>query len=207
MADINDNQKGAGYPEEKLELLDGNEVFSLHGRELGIKVIDYWRFQYSNLIDNLGYLAEFLVAKALYKDEPDNCVGWTLYDLNYREKRIEVKSTSYYQTWKKDHKITEQRNFSIKKTYVDLGNSNVKERQNDIYVFCVDEGWDKRSSNPLYLENWTFYVVPTKVINELCKEQDSITLSRLENIEIYGRGLKYDKIKETVDNIIDKSNL
>ena len=205
--DINDNQKGAGYPEEKLELLDGNEVFSLHGRELGIKVIDYWRFQYSNLIDNLGYLAEFLVAKALYKDEPDNCIGWTLYDLNYREKRIEVKSTSYYQTWKKDHKITEQRNFSIKKTYVDFGNSNVKERQNDIYVFCVDEGRDKRSSNPLYLENWTFYVVPTKVINELCKEQDSITLSRLEKIETYGRGLKYDKIKETVDNIIDKSNL
>ena len=206
MADINDNQKGE-YPEERLELLDGNEVFSLHGRKLGIKVIDYWRFQYSNLIDNLGYLAEFLVAKALYKDKPDNCIGWTPYDLNYREKRIEVKATSYYQTWKEGHKITEQRNFSIRKTYVDLGNSDVKERQNDIYVFCIDEGRDKRSSNPLYLENWTFYVVPTSIINDLCDNQESITLSRLEKIETYGRGLKYDKIKETVDNIINNSNL
>ena len=90
---------------------------------------------------------------------------------------------------------------------MDLGNSDVKERQNDIYVFCVDEGRDKRSSNPLYLENWTFYVVPTSIINDLCDNQESITLSRLEKIETYGRGLKYDKIKETVDNIINNSNL
>ena len=206
MEEINNNQLGVDNSEEKLELLNGNEMFSLHGRKLGIKVIDYWRFQYSNLIDNLGYLAEFLVAKALYKDKPDNCIGWTPYDLNYREKRIEVKATSYYQTWKEGHEITEQRNFSIRKTIVDK-ESKVKERQNDIYVFCVDEGWDKRSSNPLYLENWTFYVVPTSIINDLCDNQDSITLSRLEKIETYGRGLKYDKIKETVDKIIDNSNL
>ena len=205
MADNIDKQKEVEYHEEKIELLDGDEMFSLHGRQLGIKVIDYWRFQYSNLIDNLGYLAEFLVAKALYKEEPDNCIGWTPYDLKYREKRIEVKATSYYQTWKEGHEITEQRTFSIRKTIVDK-KSMIKERQNDIYVFCVDEGRDKRSSNPLFLENWTFYVVPTSIINDLCDNQDSITLRRLENIETYGRGIKYDKIKETVDNIIDNRN-
>jgi hypothetical protein len=44
MEDNNNNQTGVDNFEEKLELLDGNEMFSLHGRKLGIKVIDYWRF-------------------------------------------------------------------------------------------------------------------------------------------------------------------
>ena len=57
-------KSGKEHNMEKPELLSGNEKFCLNGIELGFTVRDYWQFQFSNLIDNLGYVAEFLVAKA-----------------------------------------------------------------------------------------------------------------------------------------------
>ena len=198
------HQLGKEHTTERAELLNGNEVFKQNGIELGFSVMDYWRFQFSNLVDNLGYVAEFLIAQALSKDEPDNCNGWTVYDVGYRGKRIEVKATSYWQSWKASHIISEQRNFSIRKTYLDYqNNKSDKARQNDIYIFCLDKGRDEKSSNPMNLENWVFYVVPTKVINELFGNQKVLSLKRLEKIEKYGEGITYDKIKENVDNIID----
>ena len=198
------HQLGKEHTTERAELLNGNEVFKQNGVELGFNVMDYWRFQFSNLVDNLGYVAEFLIAQALSKDEPDNCNGWTVYDVGYRGKRIEVKATSYWQSWKASHIISEQRNFSIRKTYLDYqNNKSDKARQNDIYIFCLDKGRDEKSSNPINLENWVFYVVPTKVINEMFGDQKVLSLKRLEKIEKYGEGIMYDQIKENVDNIID----
>ena len=197
-------QLGKEHTTERAELLNGNEAFMQNGIELGFNVLDYWRFQFSNLVDNLGYVAEFLIAQALSKDEPDNCNGWTVYDVGYRGKRIEVKATSYWQSWKASHIISEQRNFSIRKTYLDYqNNKSDKARQNDIYIFCLDKGRDEKSSNPMNLENWVFYVVPTKVINEMFGNQKVLSLKRLEKIEKYGEGITYDQIKENVDNIID----
>lgn len=198
------HQLGKEHTTERAEMLNGNEVFKQNGIELGFSVMDYWRFQFSNLVDNLGYVAEFLIAQALSKDEPDNCNGWTVYDVGYRGKRIEVKATSYWQSWKASHIISEQRNFSIRKTYLDYqNNKSDKARQNDIYIFCLDKGRDEKSSNPMNLENWVFYVVPTKVINKMFGDQKVLSLKRLEKIEKYGEGIMYDQIKENVDNIID----
>lgn len=196
-------QIGKEHTTEKPELLSGNERFTLNGVDLGLTVKDYWQFQFSNLIDNLGFVAEFLVAKALAKDNPDNANGWTLFDAQYRGKRIEVKSTSYWQSWKKSHAISEQRTFSIKKTHVEYQNSkSEKERQNDIYIFCLDKGKTEESANPLNLENWIFYIVPTSIINKLFGDQKTLSLKKLTQIEKYGIGVSYDKIKGTVDEII-----
>ena len=200
------HQAGKEHTAEKPKLLSGEEKFCLNGNELGLTVKDYWQFQFSNLVDNLGFVAEFLIAKALAKDDPDNANGWTLYDIGYREKRIEVKATSYYQSWKKSHIISEHRVFSIRKTYVDYQNSKSDlERQNDVYVFCLETEKPPKgeSANPLNLENWTFYVIPTSVINHLFGDQKTLSLKRLIQIEKYGVGLPYDKIKEKVDSIID----
>jgi hypothetical protein len=71
-------------------MLSGNEQFKLNGFSLGFSVKHYWQFQFSNLIDNLGYVAEFIVAKALAKDEPDNCNGWTLFDTQYHYCPVKV---------------------------------------------------------------------------------------------------------------------
>lgn len=197
-------QLGKEHSKDKPELLSGNEKFLLNGSDLGLSVIDYWQFQFSNLIDNLGYVAEFLVAKALAKDEPENCNGWTLFDTMYRGKRIEVKSTSYWQSWKKGHAISEQRVFSIRKTHVEYQNSKADlVRQNDIYIFCIDIGRTHESANPLNLENWQFYVIPTNVIDDKCGDQKTISLNRVR--ELYGnkQGLSYNQLKEAVDKAID----
>lgn len=43
--------------------LTGNEEFTLHGKGAGITVLDFWRWAFSDLIDNTqrGVMAEFLV--------------------------------------------------------------------------------------------------------------------------------------------------
>ena len=52
--------------------LTGNEEFTLHGKGAGITVLDFWRWAFSDLIDNTqrGVLAEFLVYSSLNRTTP-----------------------------------------------------------------------------------------------------------------------------------------
>lgn len=192
--------------DDQFRLLTGDERFCLHGKDLNFSVLDFWRFEFSNLVDILGYVAEFLVAKALGKEMPDNCKGWTPFDINYKNIRIEVKATSYYQVWREDKGVSERRYFSIRKTRD--ANSGELIRQNDIYVFCVDEGKDYLSSNPQKLDNWTFYVVPTIIINKECGDQKTISLNRIKHLDgIYRDPLFFGEIKNAIDSVINVLNL
>lgn len=188
-----------------VELLSGNEKFMLNGSETTLTVKDFWQFQFSNLMDSLGFVAEFLVAKALNKDKPENSIGWTVYDLEYCGKRIEVKTTSYYHSFNPKDFASEQRVFSIRKTHVGYKQTETElARQNDIYVFCVDVGRSKESANPLNLDNWRFYVVPTAIIDKYCKDQKTVSLKRIQKITGLEEGITYDRIKQEVDYLIKK---
>lgn len=52
--------------------LTGNEEFTLHGKSAGITVMDFWRWAFSDLIDNTqrGVMAEFLVYSSLKSEYP-----------------------------------------------------------------------------------------------------------------------------------------
>lgn len=52
--------------------LTGNEEFTLHGKGAGITVLDFWRWAFSDLIDNTqrGVMAEFLVYSSLKSEYP-----------------------------------------------------------------------------------------------------------------------------------------
>lgn len=142
--------------------LTGEEKFCQNGVDMGLSMLDFWRFQYSNLYNIQEYIAEFLVAKALGKNEADNAESWTLYDISYQGKRIEVKESSYYHPWNEGGKISEQRSFGITEansSYEDDALGNKYERQNDIYVFCLNVGRTREASHPLNLDNWEFYIV------------------------------------------------
>ena len=80
--------------------LSGKEKFTFQNQETGLRILEYWQWLYSDVYDLQDTLAEYIVAKALGKEEPDNTGSWTLYDIAYRGKRIEVKATSYYQAFK-----------------------------------------------------------------------------------------------------------
>ena len=73
-----------------------NTPFVNGDESLGMTMLDFWKYQYSNIYDMQEYIAEFIVGKALEIDEPMNRDGWTLWDIDYQGKRIEVKQTSYY---------------------------------------------------------------------------------------------------------------
>ena len=84
-------------------LKTGQEQFTNHGSPIGVSVLDFWRFSYSELnSDPRDDIAEYLVSLALGITEPYNKRDWTLFDIDYNGRPIEVKSTSYFQTWRKD---------------------------------------------------------------------------------------------------------
>ena len=185
------------------QLLTGQEQFTLGGNSIGFSVLDFWAFQHSNIWDVQEEIAEFIVAKALGQDMPYNKNGWTLWDMNYREKRIEVKETGYYHSWRTDGKVSQQRTFGITKAYSRYkDNSSEFKRQDDIYVFCLILGETREASNPLVLENWRFWVVPTSTINRLCGDNKTISLGRVKRITNQENGVGYRDLREEVDRII-----
>lgn len=185
-------------------LLTGQEQFTLGGGSIGFSVLDFWAFQHSNIWDVQEEIAEFIVAKALGQDKPYNKNGWTLWDMNYRGKRIEVKETGYYHSWRTDGKVSQQRTFGITKAYSRYkDNTSEFKRQNDIYVFCLNTGDTQETSNPLALENWRFWVVPTSKINRLCGDNKTISLGRVKRITGLKEGIGYGELRAAVDKVID----
>lgn len=175
-------------------------LFTSNGESIGLTMLDFWKYQYSNIFDLQENIAEFIVGKALGLTEPCNRNGWSLYDIYYRDKRIEVKETGYFYSWQEDGKISQQRTFGIAPAY---GKDKVKERQNDIYVFCLNTGTNEEESNPLEMDNWEFYVVPTSVINKVAKGQKTISLGRVGKL---APATRYSELKGIVDSFIEAAD-
>ena len=190
-------------PEEKF-LHKGKELFS---------VLDFWRYAYSQL-EGLGdTLAEFFVAKALGIEKAENVNYWTAYDMAYQNKRIEVKATRYVHPW--NTHISKVRTFSIEPTNnsywrnsKDGVNSGKKlSRQSEVYVFCLNSNMDIQNSDPLKVDDWVFYVIPTFEINNYCKdnpEQKKISLNVVRRLA--KSGVAFDELKNAVDAAIEKSD-
>jgi len=183
--------------------LIGNEKFIFNNNELDFGISDFWIFKYSNIYNLQEVIAEFIVEKALNIEKPHNTDSWTLFDILYRNCRIEIKETSYYHPWNENGKISNQRCFGITKANGSYENNDIEnkfERQNDIYVFCLNTGMTKETSNPMNLNNWEFYIVPTYVINEKCGNNKTISLNKVRQLT---KAITYDKLKESIDNLID----
>ena len=183
--------------------MKGLEKFTLNNKEVDFGILDFWKSKYSNIYNMQEVIAEFIVEKALGIGKAQNTDYWTLYDILYRNYRIEIKESSYYHSWNKGGKVSTQRTFGITKANSNYENADLEnrfERQNDIYVFCLNTGDTKETSNPMNLDNWEFYVIPTKVINEKCNNNKTINLGKIKKIT---NMIKYEKLKETIDNLID----
>ena len=190
------------HPSE-IELLSGDMPFVLGDTSTGLSVEDFWRFQFSNIWDMQEEIAEFIVAKALGQEKPFNKNGWTLWDINYKGRHVEVKETGYFHSWRMDGKVSQVRTFSINKAYSVYKDSKSEfKRQNDIYVFCLNTGDTKEESNPLDLGNWRFWVVPTVIIDRCCGDNKTISLGRLKGITGQPEGIGYAELKEAVDEVV-----
>ena len=188
------------------------EIF-LYKRKVLFSVLDFWRYAYSQL-EGLGdTLAEFFVAKALGIEKAENVNYWTAYDMAYRNKRIEVKATRYVHPW--NTRISKVRTFSIEPTNNSYwgdskagANGGAKlSRQSEVYVFCLNSNMDIQNSDPLRVDDWIFYVIPTFEINNYCKGnpgQKKIWLGVVKRLA--GGGVAFDGLRNAVDTAIDKSD-
>ena len=153
----------------------------------GPQIVDFWRWCCSDLVSNAtrGIFAEFLVASALglatgVRDE------WGAYDLRTEDGiTVEVKSAAYLQTWEQ-LKLSTIR-FGIRATS-ELGTAanpqmGEKRRQAKVYVFCLLKHTEMETVDPLNLDQWEFYVVPTRELEELCPNHMGLSLSRIKEIQ------------------------
>lgn len=170
----------------------GDEPFKANAKSLSFNLNDFWRWNISDLLNNLtrGHLAEFIVAKAL---DAANGVRneWATFDLETPDgTKVEVKSAAYLQSWPQDDYSIIQ--FSVRKTkeldWVKGGYRGTPKRHADVYVFALLAHKDKnvakgkKTVNPLDLDQWEFYVLPTTVLNDRKRSQDSIALKSLQDL-------------------------
>ena len=189
--------------DKQYPLLTGDERFTNNGEEVELKLLDFWRFQYSNVWDLQGDIAEFIVAKALEIEVPYNRNGWSLYDIDYKGYRIEVKQTSDWHSWNIDGYTQKAPRFGIGKAYSEYKDPNtIYERQNDIYVFCHLKGNDAKSANPMTLSAWDFYVIATKLINDKCGDSKTISFSRVRK---FADSVSYNELHNKIDAVIKEN--
>ena len=165
--------------------------------------MSFWQWSSSELLGNAlrGILAEFIVASTIdILDKPRE--EWDAYDLKTKNGlKIEIKSSSYLQSWKQ--KELSKIIFGIQQTGSSQSNSLERNRKSDIYIFCVLSHKDKNTVNPLNLNQWDFYILETKVLNEQVKTQKTITLSSL--LKLNPIKIKYDGLKREIEQI-EKAN-
>jgi len=184
----------------EIEQKTGNESLTFNKKELGIKLIDFWKWSVSDLVSNAtrGRFAEFIVATALKVDLTKIRDEWSAYDLESPEGiKVEVKSSAYLQSWNQ-RKLSEI-SFDIKATRKVIGDSGTYSetptREADVYVFCLLNHTDKKTVEPLNLDQWEFFVLSTPEIDNYKRSQSSITLNSLTKL---AKRITYETLRDTV---------
>jgi hypothetical protein len=187
---------------------EGGELFHISGKKLDFDLLSFWRWSASDLVSNTtrGIVAEYIVARALGLAESGVRDGWAAFDLETASGiKVEVKSAAYVQSWyqKQLSPIT----FTAPKTRAWDADTNVQsrevKRQADVYVFALLAQTDKTTIDPLNLDQWRFYVLPTAILDERTRSQHSITLKSLE--KLCSEAVTYVELLKTVENCIGKS--
>lgn len=190
----------------KMSKRDEKEKFLNKNHNLNATITDFWAWAYSDLVGNAerGILAEYIVAMALDVNHGTR-TEWDSYDILSKDGiKVEVKSSGYIQTW--TQKTYSNILFSIKATYAwDKQNNtyeSIKKRQSDIYVFCVHKHKEQATINPLDLQQWEFYVLSSKMLNEKIPLQKTISLNRIK--ELGATLCDFENLNEVIHNQYNK---
>lgn len=203
--------------EMKLKVMNGSEPFEFMGSPLSSYIKDFWAWSMSRLIADgpRGDLAEFIVNMALGKDMTEPKRGWgecdILYQTRFKTIRIEIKCSTVLQAW--ERQTPSKPMFSIAKTlncdiedtgcgYRYVGrDGSPPARRSDIYVFCLFSEENRNIANPMVLDQWRFYIVPTATIDEQLGDQRKISLQGLARIGAVE--CDYGNIRRIVDHMAE----
>ncbi|MBQ7801789.1 MAG: hypothetical protein IJ375_05665 [Oscillospiraceae bacterium] len=198
----------------KHPVMSGNEQFRFQGKLLDETAKDFWAWAMSRLLADgpRGDLAEFIVNTALGIDTTNAKRGWGECDILYNGIRIEVKCSSLLQVWERKtptkpvFSIAKTKNCDIQETetgYRYIGRDDLPpERRSELYVFCLFANTDRATADPMDLDQWKFYIVPTQLINEKCADKKSISLSGLAKLGCAPAA--YGELKSIVDSFVDE---
>lgn len=179
----------------------GSEPLHLDDKSLGLTVLDFWRWSASDLLSNAtrGRFAEFIIASSLGIPFDETRDEWGAFDLLTPEGiKVEVKSSGYIQSWfqTKPTAIT----YGVPKTLGWNPETNLQDtvarRQADVYVFALLAHLEHTTIDPLNLNQWDFFVLPTETLNQRERSQHSITLKSLEALSKGKVG--YDDLRKRV---------
>lgn len=161
----------------------GDEPFHLGGDSAGFDLLDYWRWAASDLLNNTsrGNLAEFIVGQALGVSVPLRAT-WDDYDLlTDHGARIEVKASAYVQGWGQRKHSRPRFGIGPSRAWEKerAGRAPKAARHSDVYVFALLHHKDQPTVDPTDLSQWTFYVLPTRVLDAERPNQKTIGLNAL----------------------------
>ena len=186
----------------------GREPFESTGQPLHASLVDFWSWHASGLLTNTlrGSLAEYIVGLAIDVDMDSPREDWATWDLTTRHGvKVEVKSAAYLQAWhqrslsKISFNVSKRRGWDPKTAIEE----HTPSRHADVYVLALFAHQDKSTANPLNVDQWQFWVVPTSWLDVRQRSQQSITLTSLQRE--FGapgepaRGLTWLELREHVE--------
>ena len=190
-----------GLKEIKASPKTGKESLTDNGQDTNYSLLDFWRWSVSDILSNAtrGRFAEFVVGTAVGLDLKNLRDEWDAYDLITENGiKIEVKSAAYIQSWKQ--KSFSTISFSIKPSRYWDAESDVQrgepKRHADVYVFCHLKHKDQDTIDPLKMEQWDFYVLPTYRLDNYERSQSSITINSLRKLT---KARKYSELKIEIE--------
>lgn len=182
----------------------GSERFRSGDSDTDFDLLEFWQWSMSGLVDNTtrGILAEFIVARAVGASTVEARDPWAAFDLETSEGvKIEVKSSSYVQSWAQSS--LSRISFGIAPSYAwnaEIGDlEDESKRQADVYVFALLAHRDKSTIDPMNLDQWKFYVLPTAELDTHFGNQKQVTLSKLEAL---ASPVDFDGLKTTVSQAV-----
>lgn len=150
-----------------------------HLGETGRTILDYWRWS-CDLLENIqrGIFAEYIVAAALGATKNAR-TGWRGYDMLYGESKIEVKSSSYLQSWKQ--KVLSRPVFQIAREQLDEETGTYADPRYvaDAFVLCLFTHRDPGTADILDLNQWLFLVANTETLKRYFPGAKPLSESRL----------------------------
>lgn len=177
------------YKFQKLNAVrkSGSERFRSGGSDADFDLLEFWQWSMSGLVDNTtrGALAEFIVARAIDASTTGVRDPWATFDLKTPEGiKIEVKSSSYVQSWTQSG--PSRISFGIAPSYAwnaEIGDYEGKpKRHADVYVFALLAHRDQSEIDPMNLDQWEFYVLPTAKLDKHFENQKTVTLGKLKEL-------------------------
>ncbi|MCJ0930667.1 hypothetical protein GLV94_08250 [Virgibacillus halodenitrificans] len=115
-----------------------------------------------------------------------------------------MKSSAYVQSWEQIKESTPSFGIAPKYAWTGKGNEYEQEKRRfaHYYIFCLLAEKNREEVDPLNINHWEFYILPTEILNQYNKAQKKISLGPLQRL---CKGVTYHEIKPQLDKLIGES--